>query len=81
MLSIHNQASEEEAIKKFTKEWLSFTGKCLLPKEEMRFRFKFVKEMKSHRWFKGFDWEALATRKMKPPFVPHKITKFEEKST
>ena len=80
MVLIHNQASYEEAKKIFSEEWLIFAGKCLLPKGH-RYRFKFVKEMKSHKWFKGFDWEALATRKMKPPFVPHKITKFEEKST
>ena len=26
--------------------------------------------VKSHAWFKGFDWSALVTRSMAPPFVP-----------
>ena len=29
-----------------------------------------VAEVKQHPWFKGFDWDALAARKMKPPYVP-----------
>jgi len=29
-----------------------------------------VAELKQHPWFAGFDWEALAQRKMKAPHVP-----------
>jgi hypothetical protein len=29
-----------------------------------------VAEVKQHPWFKGFDWDALAQRKMKAPYVP-----------
>ena len=29
-----------------------------------------VAEVKQHPWFKGFDWDALAARKMRPPYVP-----------
>ncbi|KAI3430680.1 hypothetical protein D9Q98_005269 [Chlorella vulgaris] len=32
-----------------------------------------VAEVKQHPWFKGFDWDALAQRKMKAPYVP-KVT-------
>jgi hypothetical protein len=28
------------------------------------------KDIMNHRWFNGFDWGALATRKMKPPWLP-----------
>ena len=27
-------------------------------------------DLKGHAWFKGFDWEALASRKMMAPFRP-----------
>eukprot|EP00735_Rhodelphis_limneticus_P001946 TRINITY_DN1267_c0_g1::TRINITY_DN1267_c0_g1_i1::g.26800::m.26800 TRINITY_DN1267_c0_g1::TRINITY_DN1267_c0_g1_i1::g.26800 ORF type:complete len:782 (-),score=302.12,sp/P00516/KGP1_BOVIN/37.69/8e-131,sp/P00516/KGP1_BOVIN/32.73/3e-38,sp/P00516/KGP1_BOVIN/31.86/2e-10,Pkinase/PF00069.20/3.8e+03,Pkinase/PF00069.20/2.1e-68,cNMP_binding/PF00027.24/2e-18,cNMP_binding/PF00027.24/3.5e-20,cNMP_binding/PF00027.24/1.2e-18,Pkinase_Tyr/PF07714.12/7.3e+02,Pkinase_Tyr/PF07714.12/1.2e-31,Kinase-like/PF14531.1/5.7e+ len=27
-------------------------------------------DVKSHPWFKGFDWEALEKKSMKPPYVP-----------
>ena len=27
-------------------------------------------EVKRHPWFAGFDWDALAARKMRAPFVP-----------
>lgn len=29
-----------------------------------------VSEVKRHAWFAGFDWDALAARKMRAPFVP-----------
>ena len=29
-----------------------------------------VAEVKQHPWFKGFDWDALAQRKLKAPYVP-----------
>ena len=28
------------------------------------------KAVKDHPWFRGFDWNALMTRDMKPPFIP-----------
>ncbi|GAB4820005.1 hypothetical protein N2152v2_007051 [Parachlorella kessleri] len=27
-------------------------------------------ELKQHPWFKGFDWEALAQRKLQAPYIP-----------
>lgn len=30
-------------------------------------------EVKSHPWFKNFDWEALRNKTMKPSFVPDKL--------
>lgn len=29
-------------------------------------------EVKSHPWFKDFDWEALRTKTMKPTYIPDK---------
>eukprot|EP00976_Prorocentrum_cordatum_P041513 842409-Prorocentrum_minimum.AAC.1 len=27
-------------------------------------------DVKAHPWFKGFDWQALGARTMKPPWIP-----------
>jgi len=29
-----------------------------------------VASIKQHTWFEGFDWTALADRKMKAPWIP-----------
>lgn len=29
-----------------------------------------MEEIKAHPWFNGVDWDLLAQRKVKPPFVP-----------
>eukprot|EP00959_Pyramimonas_sp_CCMP1952_P120723 2523940-Pyramimonas_sp.AAC.1 len=29
-----------------------------------------MNDVKSHAWFKGFDWGALEMRVMKPPWIP-----------
>lgn len=29
-----------------------------------------AQDVRSHRWFKGFDWDKLKAKKMPPPFVP-----------
>lgn len=38
-----------------------------------------ISEVKSHPWFAGFDWDALAQRKMKAPYVP-KVSSPEDAS-
>ena len=29
-----------------------------------------IQDIKRHPWFDGFDWDAMATRRMQPPSVP-----------
>lgn len=29
-----------------------------------------IDELKSHPWFKSFDWDLLACKRMESPFVP-----------
>jgi len=29
-----------------------------------------INEIKNHRFFSDIDWESLASKKIKPPFVP-----------
>ena len=48
-----------------------FINKCLQldPKKRIG-HYKGILELKLHPWFEGFDWVALASREMKPPFKP-----------
>jgi len=29
-----------------------------------------VNDIKDHRFFKGFNWETLLAKKIKPPYIP-----------
>ena len=37
-----------------------------------------IKELKNHRWFRGYDWEALEKKKLKSPFVPPKNDNYDK---
>jgi len=37
------------------------------------------KEVKTHLWFKDFDWNGLDARKIKPSFIPPKTDNFDSK--
>lgn len=56
----------------FSKEAVSLIKKLLQPKPTKRLGV--VKgganEIKRHAWFKGFDFDRLVSRQMKPPIVP-----------
>ncbi len=53
-------------------ELRDFVGGLLVRKPEYRMGCgkDGVDEVKSHVWFKGFDWDAFAQRKMAPPYLP-----------
>lgn len=40
------------------------------PEERIGCRKGGVAELKAHPWFKNIDWEQLALKQVKPPFVP-----------
>ena len=52
-----------------------YVDKCLrslfdgLFQKNPKFRFG-ASEIKSHAWFKGFDWASLLEKKIIPPFQP-----------
>mmetsp|Transcript_62602 Transcript_62602/g.183071 ORF Transcript_62602/g.183071 Transcript_62602/m.183071 type:complete len:817 (-) Transcript_62602:89-2539(-) len=40
------------------------------PSERLPMRHGGVQNLKSHKWFRGFDWEGLVTRRATPPYLP-----------
>jgi cGMP-dependent protein kinase len=40
------------------------------PTERLPMRQGGVKNLKNHHWFKGFDWRALVSRALAPPYLP-----------
>eukprot|EP00347_Sterkiella_histriomuscorum_P007044 403350463 len=47
-----------------------FINKCILRKPNSRLGLNGPSEIKSHVWFKDFDWQALLARKITSPFIP-----------
>eukprot|EP00731_Ephydatia_muelleri_P017621 Em0010g719a len=41
------------------------------PSERLGYLRGGLKDIKSHRWFEGFDWEGLEKRTMAPPIIPN----------
>lgn len=56
----------------FSKEAVSIVKKLLYHKPTKRLGVVKggAKLIKKHAWFKGFDWDALLNRQMKPSFIP-----------
>ena len=49
-----------------------FINKCLQKRPEKRIGIhRGSKELKQHPWFDDFDWQALQSRTMRPPFMPN----------
>merc|ERR1711972_754600 len=40
------------------------------PSERLPMRPGGVANLRGHKWFQGFDWEALKKLEMKPPYIP-----------
>ena len=66
----------------WSKQALHFINKCVQKDPKKRIgHSKGITELKSHPWFKGFNWDALASRKMRSPFTATEITpKLNKKS-
>jgi len=39
-------------------------------KQEYRLGYNGMYEVKTHTWFKDFDWDRLMKKQLTPPFVP-----------
>ena len=49
-----------------------FINLCIRRRPETRLGLNGVTELKSHVWFKDFDWKALGAKKMRAPWKPRK---------
>lgn len=60
-------------------ESADFINKLLKRKPEKRLGFtNGVAELKAHKWFKGFDWEALEQKILASPFTPDANGNFDK---
>ena len=58
-----------------------FINKCILRKPASRLGLNGPSEIKSHVWFKEFDWAGLLARKLQSPYAPNPNRKnFDRKS-
>ena len=61
-------------------ESVDFINQCLKRKDTKRLGYnKGIIELKSHSWFKDFDWEGLSRKEIQAPFVPKKCGNFDKK--
>ena len=56
-----------------------FINKMLYRKPFKRLGFNGIYEIKSHPWFKGFNWNELINKTMVSPFVPKSGDNFDKK--
>jgi serine/threonine protein kinase len=64
----------------WSEESVDFINRCLKRKESRRLGYNNgVKELKNHRWFEGYNWEALFNKSILAPFVPKKEGNFDKK--
>merc|ERR1711998_314777 len=41
------------------------------PSERLPMRVGGIKNIKSHKWYGGFDWDKLFSRSLEPPYKPN----------
>ena len=75
--NIRKQINEEEKqinLEEIPEGWSTETGdlinKLILINPEKRLGNKGINEIKSHPWFKYYDWKSLYLKKLNPPFIP-----------
>jgi hypothetical protein len=68
---------QEMIPKGWSMEAADFTNRLIQRKPYKRLGKQGIHELKNHNWFKGFDWEGLENKTMKPPFIPNIKNVFE----
>jgi len=68
---------QEMIPKGWSVEAADFTNRLIQRKPYKRLGKQGIHELKNHSWFKGFDWESLINKTMKPPFIPNIKNVFE----
>jgi hypothetical protein len=64
------QAKVEDNLYGWSSASIDFVNRLLIRKSEQRLGHNGLYEVKSHPWFKDFNWTALLKKNIKPPFVP-----------
>ena len=63
----------------WSEESVDFINRCLKRKESRRLGYTDgIKELKSHKWFEGFDWDALYNKTLSAPFIPKKDGNYDK---
>ena len=64
----------------YSNDCINFFNNCLKKEVEKRLGFhNGIKELKSHIWFKNFDWRKLYNKEIKPNFLPKDEKNFDQK--
>ena len=64
----------------YSNDCVNFFNSCLKKEVEKRLGFNNgIKELKSHIWFKNFDWRKLYNKEIKPNFLPKDEKNFDQK--
>ena len=77
---LKKQAKIDPNNTEWSEESVDFINRCLKRKESRRLGYNNgVKELKNHKWFEGYNWEALFNKSILAPFVPKKEGNFDKK--
>ena len=64
------QIKKNEVPEGWSLEAADFINKLIQRKPINRLGLNGPQDVKSHIWFKGFDWEKLNKRQIPSPFIP-----------
>jgi serine/threonine protein kinase len=63
----------------WSEESVDFINRCLKRKESKRLGYTDgIQELKSHKWFNGFDWDGVYKKTILAPFVPKKEGNYDK---
>ena len=75
---IRNQILSKQAVIKqehVPRGWsassVNFINSLIQRKPYKRLGINGIEEIKQHEWFKGFDWEKMGNKQIKPSFIPN----------
>ena len=79
-LIVNKQAKikKDEIPENWSQTAADFINKLLIRKGNKRMGSGGIDELKKHLWMESIDWEKLAQKKIKPPFVPEKKDNFDK---
>lgn len=65
--------------KGWSKEGIDFVNRLMQRKPDKRLgNTSGVKELKEHKWFNNFDWNALHNKTMNSPFIPPDVDNYDK---